>query len=87
MKIVKERNAVGGFLLRRDGHIVKMCFPHEDHFETVSIMLATVYGAAYTSTMHLRGESPKRVEIECESFRIEVMPVEMGRILVLLFEK
>ena len=86
-QLIKEKNAIGALLLRRDGYPIKVNLPPHLHTETVAIMMATVYGAAYTSTTHIKNELPKNIVIESDSLRIEITPLENSRILAVIIEK
>ena len=86
-EVIREKNAVGAVLLRKDGYPVKVNLPSHIHTETISIMIATVYGAAYTSTTHIKNEIPKRIVIEADHLRIEITPVGNSRILAVILEK
>ncbi len=86
-EIIKEKNALGALVIRKDGYPVTVKLPPNLHTETLSIMIATVYGAAYTSTTHMKNEIPTRITIETDSLLIEISPIEENRILAVITEK
>jgi len=86
-EIIKEKNALGALVIRKDGYPAAIKLPPSLHTETLSIMMATVYGAAYTSTTHIKNEIPKKITIETDTLIIELSPTEENRILVVIIEK
>ena len=86
-EIIKEKNALGALVIRKDGYPVSVKLPPNLHTETISIMIATVYGAAYTSTTHMRNEIPKKITVETDTLVIEISPTEENRILAVITEK
>ena len=80
-KLMNELNALGGVIgsgiVSRDGRAVDMRFPGNYNLETISIMVATAFGAA--STLHSEAGKNEPSHISIRSDECETLIFECGK--------
>lgn len=80
-KLMNELNSLDGIMgsgiVSRDGRAVDMRFPGEFNLETISIMVATVFGAA--STLHSEAGKNEPSHISIRSDECETLIFECGK--------